>query len=93
MQTTIITSTMVYILIIGAQALITYLAGSGPIYLDNVACSGSERTLAQCDYDSHTADCNHIEDAGVRCARKHTKLPHFSILNISISIIKFFSLF
>ena len=52
-----------------------YLAGSGPIYLDNVGCSGSELTLAQCDYDSNTADCNHNEDAGVRCARKHTELP------------------
>lgn len=63
----------------GAQALTTYPAGSGPIYLDNVACSGSELTLAQCLYDTHTADCNHIEDAGVRCTRKHTLLPYFSI--------------
>jgi hypothetical protein len=68
-------STMIYIhnyiVMTGAQALTTYPAGSGPIYLDNVACSGSELTLAQCTYDSHTEDCQHVEDAGVRCARKY----------------------
>jgi hypothetical protein len=68
-------STMIYIhnyiVMTGAQALTTYPAGSGPIYLDNVACSGSELTLAQCTYDSHTEDCEHFEDAGVRCARKY----------------------
>lgn len=66
------TSIMVYIVITGAEALATYLAGSGPIYLDNVACTGSELTLAQCTHDTHTTDCFHHEDAGVRCPRKHT---------------------
>ena len=55
----------------GAQALMTYPAGSGPIYLDNVACSGSELTLVQCPYNTHTGDCEHREDAGVRCIRKY----------------------
>ena len=73
------------ILIIGAQSLSRYLAGSGPIYLDNVACSGSELTLAQCDYDPNTVDCNHNEDAGVRCARKHNYRAN-TLLNIDISI-------
>ena len=41
--------------------------GSGAIVLDNVACTGSEERLIYCPYDSHTADCSHSEDAGVRC--------------------------
>ena len=41
--------------------------GSGAILLDNVACTGSEQRLINCPYDSHTADCFHSEDAGVRC--------------------------
>ena len=45
--------------------------GSGPIYLDNVACTGSELVLSDCPYDSHTADCTHHEDAGVRCNCKY----------------------
>ena len=41
--------------------------GSGTILLDNVACTGSEERLLNCPYDSHTADCFHSEDAGIRC--------------------------
>ena len=41
--------------------------GSGAIVLDNVACTGSEQRLMNCPYDSHTADCSHSQDAGVRC--------------------------
>ena len=42
--------------------------GSGPIHLDNVACTGSEAALVNCTYDPITTDCSHIEDAGVRCS-------------------------
>ena len=42
-------------------------AGSGPIYLDDVGCSGSELRLVNCSYSHDTADCTHSEDAGVRC--------------------------
>ena len=41
--------------------------GSGPILLDNLACTGLENTLVNCSYDSHTGDCYHSDDAGVRC--------------------------
>ena len=41
--------------------------GSGAILLDNVACTGSEERLINCPYDSHTGDCFHSEDAGIRC--------------------------
>ena len=43
--------------------------GSGPIHLDDVACTGTEEALVNCSYDSHTADCSHFEDAGVRCSQ------------------------
>ena len=44
-------------------------AGSGPIWLDNVACIGNELILASCGHLGFniTRNCNHFEDAGVRC--------------------------
>ena len=46
--------------------------GSGPILMDNVVCNGSEATLESCPFEKHTGDCNHAEDAGVRCYRSTT---------------------
>ncbi|XP_058272779.1 deleted in malignant brain tumors 1 protein-like [Hemibagrus wyckioides] len=43
--------------------------GSGPIWLDNVQCSGSESNITQCShrgFGSH--NCSHGEDAGVTCS-------------------------
>ena len=55
-------------------------AGIGPIYLDNVECSGSESRLIDCLYSSFVS-CSrgHSEDAGVRCQG-----------NISVLISRFF---
>ncbi|XP_074544628.1 uromodulin-like [Halichoeres trimaculatus] len=42
--------------------------GSGPIWMDDVACTGSESALSQCGhrgFGSH--NCNHGEDASVVC--------------------------
>ena len=56
-------------MIIGITAYGTaqYGQGSGPILLDDVACSGTEMSLQSCSYDSDSGDCSHAEDAGVRC--------------------------
>ena len=43
--------------------------GSGPIWLDNVVCTGTESTLANCGHLGFnvTRSCSHSEDVGVRC--------------------------
>ena len=42
-------------------------AGSGSIVMDNVFCDGYESSLFSCTYSS-IHDCDHYEDAGVRCS-------------------------
>ena len=43
-------------------------AGSGPIHLESVACSGIENNLTDCPRSSSVSCSNgHSEDAGVRC--------------------------
>ena len=41
--------------------------GTGPIFLDNVACVGTENSLEDCTHDPSTTDCTHHEDAAVLC--------------------------
>ena len=42
--------------------------GTGRIWLDNVECTGSERTLIDCTASSSGVNsCTHAQDAGVRC--------------------------
>ena len=40
--------------------------GNGKIALDNVQCTGEEKTLLECP-TSTDHNCNHVEDAGVIC--------------------------
>ena len=43
--------------------------GSGPIFLDQLQCSGSEQSLLDCSTftDVGLHSCNHAMDAGVKC--------------------------
>ncbi len=44
--------------------------GEGPIWLDEVDCSGNEKKLSECQNRTH--DCSHVEDAGIRCRHQGT---------------------
>ena len=46
----------------------SYGPGIGPIFFDNVDCSGSEEYLVNCSSQPiGDHNCNHFEDAGVLC--------------------------
>ena len=57
----------------GALAPSTYYGpGSGPVWLDNLACTGSEGTILNCSHAGvGTHNCAHSEDVGIICQRKY----------------------
>ena len=63
------------ILVVGAEAhsRATFGEGTGQIWLDNVACTGLESRLIDCPASSlGSHNCQHTEDAGVRCGAPTT---------------------
>jgi deleted-in-malignant-brain-tumors protein 1 len=54
----------------------SYGMGTGPIYLDDVSCGGSETRLDACGANPiGQHNCQHSEDAGVRCVPPDTPPP------------------
>uniref|UniRef100_A0A4W5PTM5 SRCR domain-containing protein n=1 Tax=Hucho hucho TaxID=62062 RepID=A0A4W5PTM5_9TELE len=63
------------------QVLISvqYGPGSGNIWLDDVACTGSERYLTECPHRGvGKHNCDHSEDAGVVCPAAQVRLVNGS---------------
>jgi len=53
-----------------ALTISSFGGGSGAIFLDDVECSGLEERLEHCSHRGiGVHNCEHIEDAGVTCAR------------------------
>ncbi|EMP40827.1 Neurotrypsin [Chelonia mydas] len=51
-----------------ARTMAYFGEGKGPIHVDNVKCTGNERSLTDCiKQDIGTHNCRHSEDAGVIC--------------------------
>ena len=57
-------------MIIGAKPRFSafYGQGSGPVFLSELNCTGTEHTILECHNDYYAAQtCGHYKDAGVQC--------------------------
>ena len=51
--------------------------GTGKIWLDNLACSGSEKNISRCPHRGWgMGRCNHSKDAGVECSRTGNSIQY-----------------
>ena len=47
-----------------------YGPGKGTVFLDDVMCEGTETSIMDCPHSGiRFRDCDHDEDAGVKCGR------------------------
>ncbi len=66
---------------IGAQSFgnAHFGEGSGPVYFDDVNCLGTEKALGNC---SRQRNCEHDEDASVKCLEGIQIIVNSSIIKI-----------
>ena len=61
----------IYLIGLAGAAILTrgqYQAGSGPIFLDNVGCHGTESSLLECYHPGiGVHNCQHDDDVGIEC--------------------------
>ncbi|CAH1790454.1 unnamed protein product, partial [Owenia fusiformis] len=69
--------------------------GTGPIWLDNIACGGSETTLFECRHNGFGShNCGHGEDVGITCVgllstasrNQVSTLKHVRLLNTTFGL-------
>ncbi|KAM3597303.1 uncharacterized protein V6R79_002794 [Siganus canaliculatus] len=62
----------------GAKSVVTgkdYGQVSGPIWLDDIKCNGTETHLSTCDFKNWgVSDCSHKEDVGVICETHNSNM-------------------
>ncbi len=63
-----------------------YGPGIGNIYLDNVACVGTEPNITSCGF-TRLHNCGHLEDAGVLCKRKEQQKGRFFVLSLAAALL------
>ena len=56
--------------------------GTGPTFLDNVQCSGTETNILSCPSNAiRQENCNHAADAGVRCPGTNKSLQYKQLIH------------
>ncbi len=47
--------------------MMCFSVGIGPVHMNEVECSGFEKSLTECYFNRDSVGCSHEEDAAVRC--------------------------